>query len=456
MSSQFRVFISQRTVIGDEILPAIIVVYQEKIEEIIYSEVNEQITSYLEQKYPKIEIFNFGTRVLMPGIVDSHVHIDDPGRTHWEDFRTATKAAAAGGVTTVIDMPLNSIPPTTTVSNLEIKMNAASGNIYVDVGFWGGLVPDNINELKPMVEAGVVGFKCFLIPSATDEFKHVSVLEVENALKELQSSQTVVAFHAEFEDNISIKGFDPTSYNTFLYSRPPSMEINAIKTVALLCEKYKTRCHIVHLSANEALDVVSEAKKNGVPLTAETCYHYLTFSAEDIPNGATQFKCCPPIRTKENREILWEALKNKVLDMVVSDHSPCTEDLKNNNFIDAWGGISSLQFGLPVIWTEAEKRGVNINDVARWISTNPAKLCGLEKSKGQIKVGMDADFVVWEPETEMKVQKSDILYKNKISPYVGKTLKGKIHSTILRGNFIYKNGQVLEDLRGKLLSNSSL
>ncbi|KAH0561427.1 probable allantoinase 1 [Cotesia glomerata] len=452
MSPRIKAFVSQRTVLDDEITPAVVVVSDEKIHEILRGDVHQQIKR-VESKYPGIIIKDFGSYVLMPGLVDSHVHIDDPGRTQWEEFKTATKAAAAGGVTTVVDMPLNSIPPTTTVDNLKVKMKAAEGNLFVDVGFWGGVVPGNTKELKKMVEAGVVGFKCFLLPSGVPEFNYVTLSEVEEALKELQFTKTVLAFHAEFEDTTSTEGMDPNLYETFLHFRPSSMEVRAISAIASLCKKYNVHCHIVHLSASEALDIISEAKKNNVPITAETCYHYLTFAAEEIPNSDTRFKCCPPIRSSENREKLWKALKNGILDMVVSDHSPCTQDLKINSFIDAWGGISSLQFGLSIIWTEAQLKKITISEISRYISANPAKLCGLDKIKGRIYPGMDADFVVWNPESQFMVQRADILYKNKISPYEGKVLNGRVISTILRGNSIYENGEITESLKGKILLN---
>ncbi|KAK0178949.1 hypothetical protein PV327_007786 [Microctonus hyperodae] len=452
MSLTFQAFASQRTVLENEILPAIVIVANGKIVDVVRGRIDEKITD-VKRKYSGIILEDFGSSVLMPGLVDSHVHVNEPGRTHWEGFYTATKAAAAGGVTTIVDMPLNSIPPTTSVENLEEKMSVANENIYVDVAFWGGVIPGNTGQLKDMVKAGVVGFKCFLCPSGIDEFPHVSLKNVEEALKELSTTDSVLAFHAELEENVSTNGMDPTLYETFLHARPPSMEVSAVKAIALLCQKSKVRCHIVHLSASDALDIVSKAKKNSAPLTAETCHHYLTLSADEIPKSATHFKCCPPIRTSENQDKLWDALKDGTLDMVVSDHSPCTLDLKKGDFLNSWGGISSLQFGLPLIWTQAQSRGININDVARLISTNPAKLCGLDDSKGKIRRGMDADFVVWDPEKEIIVNKSDILYKNKISPYEGKLLKGRVLCTILRGNFIYKNGDICNRLLGKLLTN---
>ncbi|KAK0097750.1 hypothetical protein PV326_014053 [Microctonus aethiopoides] len=452
MSLTIQAFASQRTVLEDEISPAIVVVANGKIVDVVRGRIDEKIAD-VKRKYSGIIVEDFGSSVLMPGLVDSHVHVNEPGRTHWEGFYTATKAAAAGGVTTIVDMPLNSIPPTTSVENLEEKMSVANENIHVDVAFWGGVIPGNTDQLRDMVKAGVVGFKCFLCPSGIDEFPHVSLKNVEEALKELSTTDSVLAFHAELEENVSINGMDPTLYKTFLHARPPSMEVSAVKAIAFLCQKSKVRCHIVHLSASDALNIVSKAKKNGAPLTAETCHHYLTLSADEIPKNATHFKCCPPIRTSENQDKLWDALKDGTLDMVVSDHSPCTLDLKKGDFLNSWGGISSLQFGLPLIWTQAQSRGININDVARLISTNPAKLCGLDNSKGKICRGMDADFVVWDPEKEIIVNKSDILYKNKISPYEGKSLKGRVRCTILRGNLIYKNGEICNRLLGKLLTN---
>ncbi|KOC63194.1 putative allantoinase 1 [Habropoda laboriosa] len=354
----------------------------------------------------------------MPGIVDSHVHINEPGRTEWEGFRTATRAAAVGGITTIADMPLNSIPPTTTVDNLKTKADKARDMIYVDLAFWGGIIPGNQNELQPLVEAGVVGFKCFLCPSGVDEFPCVKEDDVNKALEKLKSTRSVLAFHAEYvkKNTVTSAKGDPTCYETFLRTRPSEMEINAIKMICHWCEKSNVRCHIVHLSTADALDLIKATKGKGAPITAETCHHYLLLSAEEVPVCATEFKCCPPIRDKVNRDKLWDGLRNKVIDMVVSDHSPCTEELKTKgNFLTAWGGISSLQFGLSLLWTAARLKSVGLTEISRLLSAAPAKLCGLNDRKGTLSVGMDADFVIWDPEKMFKVERNHILFKNKMN-----------------------------------------
>jgi allantoinase len=372
-----------------------------------------------------VEVLDVGSLVIMPGLVDSHVHVNEPGRADWEGYWTATRAAAAGGITTIVDMPLNSIPPTTTKKNLETKMMAAKGKMHVDVAFWGGVIPGNQRELKEMIEAGVVGFKCFLCPSGVDEFPEVAKQDVEAALRELEGTNSVLAFHAECDLGEELKKDTDNSceYQTFLRSRPPQMEVAAIQLITQLCSKYRVRCHIVHLSAIEALPFVRTAKRNGTMLTVETCHHYLTLNAEAIPDSATQYKCCPPVRGLQNREKLWSALASGDLDMVVSDHSPCIPEMKQmgegkGNFLSAWGGISSLQFGLSLFWTEAKKRSFSIADVSHFLSHNPSKLCGLQDSKGQLKEGMDADFVIWDPEAKFQVEKSIIQHKHKLKTFM--------------------------------------
>ncbi|XP_044733715.1 allantoinase, mitochondrial-like [Chrysoperla carnea] len=404
------------------------------------------------------EIIDFGDLVLMPGVVDTHVHVNEPGKTEWEGFTTATRAAAKGGVTTIIDMPLNSIPYTTSVENLNIKLKAAEGKNYVDVGFWGGVVPGNQNELAKLVEAGVVGFKCFLIPSQ-DDFQYVKKPDVELALQALEGKNSLLAFHAELnlKNSTPIDG-DPTNYETFLKTRPPEMELEAIKMITELCGKYKVRCHIVHLSTAEALPIIRDFKAKNKNLTVETCHHYLTFSSEKIPQGKTQYKCCPPIRDHENRDLLWAALQNHVIDSVVSDHSPCTEDLiftNGNNepsdFLKAWGGIASVQFGLSLFWTEARKRGFSLLDVSHFLCKGPAKIVGLESKKGQLKEGLDADFVVWNPNETFIVKKSDVEHKNKVTPYLNMKFYGKVYQTFVRGLKVYdKNEGFSEKPFGKL------
>ncbi|XP_058794258.1 allantoinase, mitochondrial [Phymastichus coffea] len=400
-----KLFVSRRTVLPEGVKPAVLVVSNGIIENIITLNNDSEINSAIE-RYAGAECEDFGNLVLMPGIVDSHVHINEPGRTQWEGFWTATRAAAAGGVTTLIDMPLNSTPPTTTVQNLKLKVAAAQNKTFVDVGFWGGVVPGNRHELKPLVEAGVVGFKCFLIPSGIPDFGYVQKEDVEQALAELQHLNTTLAFHAECEEEkVEISPQDDlASYGVYLKTCPEIMEVKAIANVKNWCESYKCRCHIVHLSSAMALSLIREAKQKQLPLTAETCFHYLSISAEEIPPGATQFKCCPPIRNEANREELWAALKDHTLDMVVSDHSPCTEDLKTKgNYLTAWGGISSLQFGLALLWTEARKRDFGLQDIVRVLCSGPAKLSGFDSRKGSLQIGMDADFVMWNPDETIEV-----------------------------------------------------
>ncbi|XP_018348111.1 PREDICTED: allantoinase [Trachymyrmex septentrionalis] len=456
--SRICAFVSQRTVFINSIQPATLVVIDEKIQEILY-DTGEDVVRYLSQKYPGIVFNDYGSLVLMPGIVDSHVHVNEPGRTEWEGFHTATQAAAAGGVTTIADMPLNSIPPTTTLDNLKVKAREAYAKTFVDVAFWGGVIPGNQHELRSLIDAGIVGFKCFLCPSGVDEFPHVSVDDVKKTILELLSTKTVLAFHAEFEQNgkMNLLKDDPRLYDTFLHTRPDIMELDAVKLICDWCIKYNFRCHIVHLSSAECLALIKDAKTRGAPLTVETCYHYLVLAAEEIPAGFTEFKCCPPIRKNSNREQLWHGVKNGTLDMIVSDHSPCVSELKTSgNFLTAWGGISSLQFGLPLIWTAARMRGIPLFDVSKLLSSQPAKLCGLENRKGDLSVGKDADFVIWDPEESIKIEVDDIYHKNKLTPYQGKILFGKVLATVLRGRFIFKEGEICDKPLGKLLLNANI
>uniref|UniRef100_A0A4W4EDX7 allantoinase n=1 Tax=Electrophorus electricus TaxID=8005 RepID=A0A4W4EDX7_ELEEL len=331
---------SQRVLIGEEILPALITIKDGKIHNILPDAGATRHTAG--------EVLDVGNSVVMPGIVDCHVHVNEPGRTAWEGYWTATRAAAAGGVTTIVDMPLNSIPPTTTLKNFHEKLQAAAGQCFVDTAFWGGVVPGNFLELRPMVQAGVAGFKCFLIHSGVAEFPHVADSDLHAALRQLQGTGSVLLFHAEKEMDSLPCSPDPSEYSTFLRTRPDIMEMEAVRTVTELCLQYQVRCHIVHLSSAQSLKLIRAAREAGAPLTVETTHHYLTLSAEDIPSGATQFKCCPPIRDIANQGQLWSALRAGDIDMVVSDHSPCTPGLKrldSGDFSQAWGGISSLQFG---------------------------------------------------------------------------------------------------------------
>ncbi|HEX7177619.1 MAG TPA: allantoinase AllB [Pyrinomonadaceae bacterium] len=386
--------------------------------------------------------------VLMPGLVDSHVHVNEPGRTEWEGFETATRSAAAGGVTTIVDMPLNSIPPTTTAGNLSAKRAAAEGKCHVDVGFWGGVVPGNVAELRALHAAGVVGFKCFLIDSGVEEFPHVGEDELREALGELASMGATLIAHAEVpgpvESASALAAGEARSYGTFLSSRPRAAEDEAVALLVRLCREMGARVHVVHHSSADALPLLRAAKEEGLPVTAETCPHYLSFAAEEIPDGATEFKCCPPVRERENRERLWDALGSGTLDMIVSDHSPCPEALKlreEGDFMRAWGGIASLQLRLPATWTEARKRGFDIEDLARWLCDAPARLAGFDGRKGRIAEGFDADFVVWDPEAEFRVEPSVIRHRHKLTPYLGRTLSGVVQATYLRGEKIYERGR---------------
>ncbi len=412
--------------------------------------------------------------VIMPGLVDTHVHVNEPGRTHWEGFRTATRAAAAGGVTTLIDMPLNSIPATTTIDGLLTKHEIARGQCSVDVGFWGGVVPGNTDELASLAAAGVVGFKCFLIHSGVDEFPNVTELDLRQAMPELTRLGALLIVHAELPGPINRTGIAscsdresesiplgknicPTSYRTFLDSRPRAAENEAIELMIRLSREFRTRVHIVHHSSADALPLLAQAKVSGLTLTAETCPHYLTFAAEEIPDGATEFKCCPPIRESENREQLWTALQDGTIDMVVSDHSPCPPEMKlpeSGDFLQAWGGISSLQLRLPVVWTEARKRGFSIRNIAEWLCRAPAKLVGLENRKGSIVTGADADFVIWRPDDEFVVQPGMIHHKHKLTPYAGRRFQGTVQSTFLRGKKVYDCGQFVGEPAGFFLTNT--
>ncbi|KAK1218499.1 Allantoinase [Marasmius sp. AFHP31] len=385
-----------------------------------------------------------GSKVILPGLVDAHVHLNEPGRTEWEGFWTGTRAAVSGGITTVVDMPLNSIPPTVTVANLEIKREAAKGQCFCDVAFWGGVIPGNESHLKPLVEAGVKGFKCFLIESGVEEFPCVSESDLHSSMKLLQDlSSTTLLFHAELETspNPLEVGSDYSSYKTFLQSRPQELEFNAISLITKLQKSYPSlRCHIVHLSAASALPIIRAARASGANLTVETCFHYLCLSSDDIPSGRPEFKCCPPIRETDNRDQLWAALKEGVIDCIVSDHSPCVAELKlldKGDIMGAWGGISSLGIGLSLLWTEGRKRGVTLGDIVKWTSLNTAKHAGVETTKGRLAPGYDGDIVFWDPDAETEVSEKTLNFRNKVSPYVGLKLQGRVEKTFLRGSLVY-------------------
>ena len=374
--------------------------------------------------------------VLLPGLVDTHVHVNEPGRTHWEGFATATRSAAAGGVTTIIDMPLNSIPPTVNVAALTAKRTVAGPQTAVDVGFWGGAVPGNLADLEPLHHAGVYGFKCFLLDSGVVEFPPLDERQFEKAMTELARLGAQMVVHAEDAHTITAapapSGRD---YLAFLASRPPQAELKAIDRVLDVSRRTGARAHILHLSSATALPQIAAARADGVPVTVETCPHYLTLAAEEVPEGATAFKCCPPIRDAANRDLLWEGVRNGTIDMVVSDHSPTTlarKCLDTGDFGQAWGGIASLQLGLSVIWTDGRERGFGLQDVVRWMSSAPARLAGLAR-KGAIAPGCDADLVAFAPEAELVVDPRTLYHRNPVTPYAGRRLHGIVRQTWLRG-----------------------
>jgi allantoinase len=402
--------------------------------------------------------FDFGDAVMLPGLVDTHVHINDPGRADWEGFETATRAAAAGGVTTLIEMPLNSVPATTTLAAFRRKCSSAKGLLAVDVGFWGGVVPGNVRELRALWDAGVFGFKCFLVPSGVPEFEHVTEKDLRHALRVLKELGAVLLAHAEIPGPIEkelrhLRDADPRQYRTWLLSRPAAAELGAIRLLIRLCREYRVRTHIVHLSAAAGIALVKQARKQGLPLSAETCPHYLRFRAEQIPDGATEFKCAPPIREQKNGERLWSGLRQGALEMVVTDHSPCPPYMKlrhSGDFLRAWGGVASLELSLSVVWTEARRRGFTLEHVARWMCEAPARLAGLAR-KGRIAPGYHADFAVFDPGARWKVDTSKLHQRHKLTPYAGETLRGRVERTFLRGHLVYDGGSFPTPCAGRVL-----
>ncbi len=422
-----------------------------------------------------LPVNNVGDLVVMPGLVDSHVHINEPGRTEWEGFETATRAAAAGGITTLVDMPLNSTPVTTSVSALRSKLKAAEGKLTVDCGFYAGVIPENVHDLEPLLDAGVVGAKAFLIHSGIDDFPNVSESDLRRAMPIIVRHNLPLLVHCELNSDTLTpvpspngRGVAPAnvgdgvrvnarSYAHYLSSRPRSWEHAAIELIVRLAREYGCKVHIVHVSSADAIPMIRDAKVSGLNITAETCPHYLYFSSENIPDADTRFKCAPPIREEENRNRLWGALREGVLDCIVSDHSPSTPALKcldSGDFQKAWGGIASLQFGLSIVWTEARKRNHSLSDMARWMCDRPARLVDL-KRKGRIAPGFDADFVVWNPEQSFAITKSMIYHRHPVTPYEGQTLGGIVERTILRGQTIYERGKGFRERLGQILSRSA-
>ena len=432
-------FLSRRVVTPDGVRPAAVLVEGERIRGIVPA----------GQVPADANVKDFGDAALLPGLVDSHVHVNDPGRADWEGFETATRSAAAGGYTTLVDMPLNCLPATINVAALEAKREAARNRCRVDWLAWGGVVSANQRDVEPMAEAGVAGFKCFLVHPGIDGFTMVSEQELRTALPYVARTGLPLLVHAELPGPIEsaiekLKDADWTDYQTYLLSRPEEAELSAIRMLLSLCREYKFRLHIVHLSASAALPELRAARSEGLVVSVETCPHYLHVIAETIPNGGTIFKCAPPIRSSENCKGLWKGLRDGTIDLVATDHSPCPPELKKfveGDFRAAWGGIASLSMALPVMNTEASNRGFSLNDIALWMAEAPAKLAGCDTLKGRIAGGYDADFVVFEPESEFVVSADRLHYRHPISPYLGEKLRGVVKATYLRGKLVFRNGE---------------
>ena len=433
-----RAFHSRRVVAPDGVRPAALLVEGELIREVVAP---ERVPAWAET-------YDFGNAAILPGLVDSHVHINDPGREEWEGFETATRAAAAGGYTLVVDMPLNCLPSTTTVEALELKRRAAEGRCRVEWMTWGGIVADNQGDIQPLADAGVPGFKCFLVHPGIDSFTMVSEPQLRAALPALARTGLPLLVHAELPGPIdsateSLARADWSCYRTYLQSRPEEAEVLAIRMLLSLCREYHFRLHIVHLSASRALCELRDARSEGLPVSVETCPHYLHFVAETIPRGSTLHKCAPPIRNRENCEQLWQALRDGTIDLVATDHSPCPPEMKRleeGDFRRAWGGIASLSVALSIMYTEACRRGFALGDIARWMAEGPAKLAGCQSRKGQLAAGYDADFVVFDTESEFRLTEERLYYRHPLSPYLGERLRGVVKATYLRGSPVFSEG----------------
>jgi allantoinase len=446
-----QAFLSHRVVTPSGIRPGAVLVRDGKIGGFVPA---SQIPA-------NIAVHDFGESAILPGLVDSHVHINDPGRTDWEGFETATRAAAAGGCTTLVDMPLNCLPATTTVAALAAKRKAAHQRCWVDWLAWGGIVSDNASdnhaEIQALAAAGVAGFKCFLIHPGIDGFTMVTEPELRAALPHVARTGLPLLVHAELPGPVDeatqhLQDENWSRYSTYLQSRPEESELAAIRMLLALCREYKFRLHIVHLSASSALAELRAARAEGLSVTVETCPHYLHFCAEEIPDGATLYKCAPPIRSRNNREKLWQGLKDRIIDLVATDHSPCLPAMKRleeGNFNTAWGGISSLSIALPVMWTEASRRGFTLSDIARWMCEEPARLAGCNAHKGRIAEGYDADLVIFEPEAEFVVTEERLYYRYPVSPYMGEKLRGVVRATYLRGQLVFSSGQFSGEPTGR-------
>lgn len=434
-----QAFLARRVITPEGIRPAAILVEGGRIQAVVPP----------DQVSDRYSIQDFGDAAILPGLVDSHVHINDPGRADWEGFQTATRAAAAGGYTLLVDMPLNSRPATTSVAALGDKRAAAQGRCRIDWAAWGGVVHDNQNDIEALADAGVRGFKCFLIHPGIDDFTMVDERQLRLALPHVARTGLPLLVHAELPGPIdrateALENADWSRYSTYLDSRPDEAELAAIRLMLSLCREYGFRLHIVHVSTSLALPELCAARADGLPVTVETCPHYLHLSAETIPNGATLNKCAPPVRSRENCEKLWQGLKDGTIDLVVTDHSPCppaSKRLTEGNFRTAWGGIASLSVALPLMWTEASQRGFSLLDLAQWMSAAPARLAGCGTRKGRLATGYDADFVVFDPDGEFMVTEDKLYYRHPVSPYLGETLRGVVKATYLRGNLVFVEGE---------------
>jgi allantoinase len=433
-----KAFLSRRVVTPHGIAAAAVLVQNGRIVDVVP----------LGQLPAQVSVTDFGESAILPGLVDSHVHINEPGRTEWEGFRTATRAAAAGGYTLLVDMPLNCLPPTTTVAALEAKRKAAHGQCQVDWMPWGGVVSDNQEHIESLAAAGVPGFKCFLIHPGIDGFTMVNEQELRAALPHVARTGLPLLAHAELPGPVNaatrrLADADWGKYATYLQSRPDEAEISAIQLMISLCREFHFRLHVVHLATSRALDMLRAAKSEGLPLSVETCPHYLHFSSDKIPDGQTLFKCAPPIRSRENCEKLWQGLREGVIDLVATDHSPCPPEMKRvseRNFRTAWGGIASLSLALSVMWTDASRRGFTLADIVRWMAEGPARLAGCETRKGRIAKNFDADLVVFDPESEFTATEVHLPYRHRISPYLGEKLRGVVKATYLRGSCVFADG----------------